>query len=97
MALSCTTSPAPQSLLDMRLKRAIRAGEALCTSDVEPAPLVQRGEMVTVRAIAGAVMLTTRAVAQRDGRLGAVLPVRNMASGATFEAAVTGPAEVTVQ
>jgi flagella basal body P-ring formation protein FlgA len=97
LARDCTLSGGMGALIAMRLKRAVQAGEMLCSADVEPAPLVARGEAVTVRAIAGAVTLTTRGIAERDGMLGSVLPVRNLASGATFEAAVTGRAEVTVQ
>jgi flagella basal body P-ring formation protein FlgA len=60
--------------------RAIRAGQPITVQDFRDAPVVRRGETVTIRARAGRVEITTRGVAQSDGARDALIPVLNVAS-----------------
>ena len=60
--------------------RAIRAGQPITVADFRDAPLVRRGEIVTIRARAGSVEITTRGVAQSDGAREALIPVLNVSS-----------------
>lgn len=94
--LGCTPLLAGERAVGMRLKSTIAAGNAICSESLEPAPLVARGEVVSVRSTAGLVTITTTGVAQQDGSLGKMLKIRNAANGETFFAAVTGRAEVAV-
>jgi flagella basal body P-ring formation protein FlgA len=95
-ARNCTSPADGEPIAGMRLKTGLRAGEPICKEDLEPAPLVGRGEKVAVKSTAGRVTIMTTGVAQQDGDLGKVLRIRNTRSGETFLAAVTGRGEVAV-
>jgi flagella basal body P-ring formation protein FlgA len=96
VAAGCVPLDSPAGLVGMRTKITIGAGEVICTSAIEARPPVARGDEVTVRYVAGPVVLTTRAVAQSDGLVGKTVLVRNTGSGDFFRATVSGKAEVRV-
>jgi flagella basal body P-ring formation protein FlgA len=96
LGLGCEPVRDPETLSGMRVRRTIPAGDVVCTEALEPRPAVARGESVVVRATAGAVTVTGRAIAEQDGNVGQVLRVRNPQSGEAFLAAVSASGEVIV-
>ena len=96
VAAGCPALRSPAALDGMRTKITIGEGEVICTSAIEARPPVARGDEVTVRYVAGPVMLTARAVAQADGLVGKTVLVRSTGSGDFFRATVSGTAEVRV-
>jgi flagella basal body P-ring formation protein FlgA len=74
-----------------RVKRTVSAGEALCASDVESAPEVERDRKVTLSTERAGVHVSRPLTAANDARLGERVRLRDRASGATVIAIVTGP------
>lgn len=73
------------------LMRPIRAGEAIRTSDLRPALLVKKGDLVTfVVGRPTEFMITVKVEALQDGRLNEQIKLRNPESGHTFPGIVTG-------
>jgi flagella basal body P-ring formation protein FlgA len=66
--------------LGRRLRRHVGAGEILRAGWLESAPLVRRGDRVTLRLAHGALTIETVGRAEEDGALGASVRVRNVAS-----------------
>lgn len=93
----CDVVTSPTTLQGMRTRTALRAGAPLCEQDVEPRPLVARGDRVTVRSSAGLVTVVLAGIAERDGNMGDRLPVRNPSSGELYMAAVAAEGEVVVR
>ena len=60
----------------LRVRHAVRAGEALHASDFEAAPDVTRGTWVELRDGSGPVALSGRAEVLQDGRIGQTVRVR---------------------
>jgi len=81
-------------LAGKRTKRIVGEGSALCEEFFEDVPLVQHGDYVTLRAVAGAVAVATGAVALEDGRAGSVIMVRAQGARERLRARVTGPGQV---
>jgi flagella basal body P-ring formation protein FlgA len=69
-----------QLALGRRLRRHVGAGEILRAGWLESAPLVRRGDRVTLRLAHGALTIETVGRAEEDGALGASVRVRNVAS-----------------
>jgi len=65
-------------------------------NQIERAPDVARGDLVTVHVFEGAAHLSLEARAQQDGVKGATIVVRNPSSGKDFRAQVTGKDQVTI-
>jgi flagellar basal body P-ring formation protein FlgA len=72
----------------LRLRRPLDRGQALLASDVEPAPAVTRNQDVTVLVRTGAIQVEAPGVALSDGKLGAVVRVRNPRSGEIYHARI---------
>lgn len=71
--------------------RAIRAGEPIRSSDIRPATLVKKGELVNLSMGApGSFMITVKLEAMQDGRLGEQIRMRNPESGRMLTGVVTG-------
>lgn len=96
VAADCQPLSDPAQLAGMRATRLVLRGDVLCAGAVEPLPPVARGERVTARFAAHGVSITTQAVAQGDGVIGAPVAVRNIGGGPVYSATVTGKAEVSV-
>lgn len=96
-APDCRVVTSKAAVQGMRLRKALRAGEPICEQDMEPKPLVARGERVTVRARAGLVTVMLDGIAEQDGNLGDQLPIRNPTSGESYMAAVAAEGEVVVR
>lgn len=73
------------------LARNVQAGEPLRQSDVRPAVLVRRGQVVILTVgTPGGLQVTLRSEALQDGRLGDVVQLRNPESGRVMSGVVTG-------
>lgn len=75
--------------------RPIRAGEAIRTSDLRPALLVKKGDLVTL--LIGRppdFMISVRVEALQDGRLNEQIKLRNTESGHVFSGIITGKGAV---
>ena len=80
-----------QGLEGQELLRAVRAGEPIRTSDLRPATLVKRGEMVLMTVGSPATFeISVKAEAMQDGRVGEQIKLRNTESGKTLSGVVTG-------
>jgi flagella basal body P-ring formation protein FlgA len=96
MALGCSSLNDPNELQQMRTRRALRSGTAICREAIEPRPAVARGENVTVRYSSERVSITSKGIAQDDGQVGQRLRVINPISKDSFLAVVSAAREVLV-
>ncbi len=74
-----------------RVKRFITRGERLSPRDIEPVPLVNRNDLVTVLVNRGGVQIKGVAKAMTAGGYGETVMLQNEASRLKFAAVVTGP------
>ena len=73
------------------LARNLQAGEPLRQSDVRPAILVRKGQIVILTvSMPGGLQVTLRSEALQDARLGDTVQVRNPESGRVMNGVVTG-------
>lgn len=77
-----------EDVVGMAATRALRAGDTVAVSDVEPPRLVARGELVTLTYERPGMSLTARGRALADGTLGATVTVLNEQSRRTVEGVV---------
>lgn len=94
--LRCAPIRSMDEVAGMRTTHAVRQGAPICKDGIEIEPPVARGDNVTVRYESERVSLTSKAVAQQDGRLGETLRVVNPATKDSFVAIVSGSHEVMV-
>jgi flagellar basal body P-ring formation protein FlgA len=90
------TAPAADVLAEMRLRRAVRAGEPVLFSDLEPIPDVVNRQPVAIEVVRGSVRLTTAGTALADGRIGQTIAVKPDASEHTVKARVASKNKVTL-
>jgi flagella basal body P-ring formation protein FlgA len=77
------------------LTRTIRAGEALRTTDLRPALLVKRGEMVVLSIGRPTEFeITIKLEAMQDGRMGEQIKLKNAETGRILNGIVTGPGQL---
>lgn len=89
-------APAADALAGMRVRRAVRAGEPVLLSDLEPMPDVAERQPVGIEVVRGSVRLTTVGTALADGRIGQIIAVRPDASEHTVKARVTAKQTVSL-
>ncbi len=70
----------PDSLLTMRTTRLVKAGKVILENMVEPIPLVERGDMVTLVVRQANVVITTVGKALEAGCMHDVINVKNVDS-----------------
>lgn len=87
----------PAELIGKQLKRTVRLGEPIDRTAVEFPPLIKRGELVTLTARRGALVLSATGVAREDGNAGQTITVRNNASQKDIQARVNSPGAVDVE
>ena len=79
------------SVIDMEVTRDLRPGEALRPSDIRPATLVRRGEVVTLELVQmQGLSIRARVEALHDGRRGETVRLINRESGKTVTGVVVG-------
>jgi len=81
----------------MRLKRSLDSGEILQSQEMERPVLVQRGEVVTMEASKGQLILTAKGVARSRGKKGETIKVRNTGSQREILCKVVGSGRVRVE
>ena len=82
----------PQLVAHMELVRDLLPNTPLRTYDVKNAVMVKRGQDVLVTASSGnGFLITVKAEAQQDGGFGETIRLKNMESGRSLSAEVTGP------
>jgi flagella basal body P-ring formation protein FlgA len=86
----------PKALAGMIASRDLNPGEAVSARDLEPRPLVQRGETVDLLVRRGGVAAVVRAECRQDGLLGEMVSVRNNLNGRLVVVRVSGPGVVTL-
>jgi len=75
-------------------KRTFREGDALVTRMLDHPDAVKKGDVVKLRAAVGATQISMDVSAQRAGKIGDVIPVRNPSSGHLLRARVEKAGEV---
>ena len=88
---SLSARPAADSVATNQM----RPNEHLSISD--PVVLIKKGDLVRLMARVGPLEISTRGEALADGRLGQIIPVRNVDSKQTVHARVIKPATVKVE
>jgi flagella basal body P-ring formation protein FlgA len=83
-------------LQGMQLKRALAAGEPLLLRDLEPSPVVRRGQRVAATLEMGSIHITISGTAMADGALGTRIAVRNEQGGKRLWGFVTGTGTVRI-
>ncbi len=78
------------------LLRPLTAGVAIPAHLVESPLDVERMDVVKVRVQNGAAVIVAEGEAKAGGRRGETIPILNPRSGATFNAKITGPKQVTL-
>ncbi len=82
--------------LGMRAKTAINAGRPILKNNLEPRPMVARGDMVIIMASKGNLLVTSRGMALRDGLQAQRIPVKNLSSGRQVVGTIIAPSRVQV-
>jgi flagella basal body P-ring formation protein FlgA len=78
-------------LAGQRMRRPLALGEALAADALAIAPIVHRGQQLTLVARAGGMEVRTTGIALADGRPAERIRVQNLASQKVIEAVVRGP------
>lgn len=79
-----------EELFGWRVVRDVAAGEPLTRQNCESAPVVRKGEPVTLYLEAPSLRLTLVGEAEQDGRPGDVIRCKNLRSGKTIRGVVVG-------
>lgn len=82
---------------NMRAARPLRPGRVLTARDIEPIPLVDRGDRVTILASVGGVKLVAGGVAREGGGINQIIRVYNETTHATLECSVVDARTVRVR
>jgi len=72
----------------LRLRRPLERGQVVLERDVAPIPAVARNQEVTIRLKSAGIVIEAPGVALSEGKLGAVVRVRNPRSGEIYQARV---------
>jgi flagella basal body P-ring formation protein FlgA len=84
-------------LIGQTVKRPVRAGKILMTSDIVTPTAIDKGEQLTLVFKIGAMQLTAGARALERGGIGEVINVMNSKSRQTVEARITAPGIAVVE
>ena len=79
-----------------RIKRPVGVGQVLLRSNLEKAPLIERGSIVTLKFEGRFVTLSTSAVTIQDGDIGDIILVRNLQSKKVIKARIVDANTVVV-
>ena len=73
----------------LAVRGLLREGAVLLAEHLEPAAVIRRGQLITVRSLAGNLSVTTTARALENGAAGDRIPVRHETSRQTYTARIT--------
>jgi flagella basal body P-ring formation protein FlgA len=80
-----------------RLRYRVARGAVIHLATLELPPLVRAGETIEIDVYSGAAHLRLSCKAEKNGRLGERIYVRNLASGRRFTARISGPGHAVVE
>ena len=80
--------PEPELLSGMRLRMPLLAGAALSIDAVEQAPVVRRGQQVTMLVRTAGIEIRAAGIAMSDGQLSERISVQNQTTRRQVEAVV---------
>jgi flagella basal body P-ring formation protein FlgA len=86
----------PRALAGMIAARDLLPGEMIAVRDLEPKPLVRRGEQVDLVVRRGGIAAVVAAECRQDGLLDETVSIRSKLDGRLLVARVTGPGTVTL-
>ncbi len=86
----------PGDVVDLVPRSRISAGSPVMPGQLVAPPLVTRGEQVAVEVRSGAAQLRLEGKAQKAGKQGEMITIRNPTSGKTFSGRVDGKGRVVV-
>ncbi len=86
-----------ESVRGMRLRRSFSAGETVHPSDLEPLPVIRRGDKVMATLGLGGITVTVSGIALDDGAVGQRVAIKNDRSGRRLQATVMGPGSVRIE
>jgi flagella basal body P-ring formation protein FlgA len=90
--VSPDTSPAdPETSIGMSASRTINPGQIVDTQDIEIPLVVQRGDIVSARSIAGSVVVTVRGRARADARRGDLVELESIEGNTRFIVRAVAP------
>jgi len=95
-ALGCEPMARIDDAQRWRARRRLAAGEALCATNLEPAPEVERNRAVTLSARSGGIEVSRVLVALNDARAGERVRLRDASSGASLIGIVTGAGQARI-
>jgi flagella basal body P-ring formation protein FlgA len=85
-----------EDVVGQTTRRAIRAGDAILRSLLEPAKDIKKGDAVEVKVADDNLLFRVDGEAETAGRRGETILVRNISSGKKFQARVEAPGQVSV-
>jgi flagella basal body P-ring formation protein FlgA len=85
-----------EELVGKRIKRSVKQGKLFYPGMVETPPMIRRGEVVTMAARKGTLLVTAKGIALHDGRENEMIRVRNSSSRKEIIGRVKEPGLVTV-
>jgi len=83
----------PSKIVGQQTARLVRSGQIIENRDVRSPVVVKRGQLITVRALSGGLVVRTVARAKGDGAVGDVISVRNVRTRDEYQVEVCGPQE----
>jgi flagella basal body P-ring formation protein FlgA len=83
----------PSKIVGQQTARLVRSGQVVEARDVRSPVVVKRGQLITVRALSGGLVVRTVARAKDDGAVGDVIGVRNVRTRDQYHVEVCGPQE----
>ena len=86
----------PSDAIGMITVSTIGIGRVIYTTSLEAPILIDRGQLVNARSIAGSVSISTEARAKQNGRLGDIIELESKDRSKQFRARVAGPGQVVI-
>lgn len=86
----------PSDAIGMVTVSTIGIGRVIYTTSLEAPILIDRGQLVNARSIAGSVSISTEARAKQNGRLGDIIELESKDRTKQFRARVAGPGQVVI-
>jgi len=96
LAAPCDPLNDASAAVGLRLLQSRHRGDTLCAAMLGPVPAVARGAIVSVQVVAGAVALSTEAVARNDAYIGDRVQLYRSAERSSFWGVVTAPGEARI-
>lgn len=92
-----TVATDPEQLIGMRTRTPVGLGQPLDLRDMERAPIIRRGEVVTMVCNQGEMKVTAKGEAQQTGYVGSRIKLTNMASRRSVYGRVLPSGDVLVE